>query len=107
MTYKLTTKSNKLSITARPNKLETDVLIRQINVSLARTGGQGSQGRSVTSVAIVNGRLIFTFSDGTTTDVGTVPSVESLAAVAFSGSLDDLNIGTLDKGTITGGYYGN
>lgn len=107
MTYKLSTKANKISITARPNKLETDVLIRQINVSLARTGGQGSQGRSVTSVAVVAGRLIFTFSDGTTTDVGGIPTIESLAAVAFSGSLDDLNLGTLDEGTIIGGYYGN
>jgi hypothetical protein len=107
MTYKLTTKSNSLTISSKPNKLVTDVLIEKINVSLARTGGQGSQGRSVVNVAIVAGRLVFTFSDGTTTDVGAVPTIDSLAAVAFSGSLDDLNVGTLDQGTIIGGDYGN
>ena len=107
MTYKLTTKPNKIEISLSPDKLVTDVLIKQLNVSLARTGGQGSQGRSVVSAAIVDNHLIFTYSDGTTDDVGVVPTFDDLATVAFSGSLDDLNTGTLDQGTIMGGYYGN
>jgi hypothetical protein len=107
MTYKLTTKANKLEISSKPDKLVTDVIIQKLNVSLARTGGQGSQGRSVVSAEIVDSHLVFTYSDGTTDDVGVVPTFDDLADVAFSGSLDDLNIGTLDQGIILGGDYGN
>jgi len=110
MSYTLTTRPNKISISVSPNSYETKVLLNKINVSLARTGGQGSigpAGRSVTNAAISNNRLIFSFSDGTTIDVGSVPALNSLSAVALSGLLTDIIGGTLDTGIISGGYYGN
>ncbi len=99
MTYKLTTKSN---------KIEVDLTRTQLTTTLARTGGQGSAGRSIISAEVtVGNRLILTMSDGTVIDAGAVPNSASLADVAFTGSLSDLKTGTLDEGTIIGGYYGN
>ena len=98
MSYQLTTKQNKISIELNQVKY---------SLSLARTGGQGAQGRSVTNVELVGNDLTFSFSDGTSSIVGQVPTTDQFAAVAFSGSLDDLNTGTLDEGTIIGGNYGN
>lgn len=108
MSYKLTTKSNQIQVVARPDKLVAQVIAEKLNISLARTGGQGSAGKHVVSATITeDDQLIFTMSDGTVISAGYVPNAASLAAVAFSGSLDDLNTGTLDEGIIIGGFYGN
>lgn len=99
MTYRLTTKSN---------KIEVDLNRTQLTTTLARTGGQGAAGKSVVSAEVtIDNRLEIILSDGSVIDAGTVPNFSNLAAVAFSGSLDDLNTGTLDEGSIIGGYYGN
>jgi hypothetical protein len=52
MTYKLSTKGNKLEISLTKNELVTEVDKLEYSVSLARTGGQGSKGDSVTNAFI-------------------------------------------------------
>jgi hypothetical protein len=52
MTYKLSTKGNKLEISLTKNELVTEVDKLEYAVSLARTGGQGSKGDSVTNAFI-------------------------------------------------------
>jgi hypothetical protein len=97
MNYQLTTKSNKIEVN----------LARQIySVSLSRTGGQGSRGVSVVDAKLDSeGFLIMTMSDGSTINAGYVGSLDDLAQIAFTGSLDDIVGGDLTKGAIQGGTF--
>jgi hypothetical protein len=97
MSYQLTTKSNKIEVN----------LARTIyEVSLSRTGGQGSRGVSVVDAKIdAQGFLIMTMSDGSTINAGFVGDFNNLAAIAFSGSLDDIVGGELTKGAVLGGSF--
>jgi hypothetical protein len=97
MNYRLTTKSN---------KIEVNLAKRIYEVSLSRTGGQGSRGISVVNAELdVNGFLIMTMSDGSTINAGYVGSLDQLADIAFSGSLDDIVGGELTTGAVQGGSF--
>ena len=89
MSYSLTTKQDKLI------------------VSLARSGGQGSAGVSVTNAAVdETGHLIITLSNATTIDAGFVGGgVTGLKPLAYSASLSDILSGDLTVGTIQGGTF--
>jgi hypothetical protein len=52
MTYKLSTKGNKLEISLNKSEFVTEVDKLEYAVSLARTGGQGSKGDSITNAYI-------------------------------------------------------
>jgi hypothetical protein len=77
MTYKLSTKGNKLELSLTKNELVTEVDKLEYTVSLARTGGQGSKGDTISNVYVdANQHLIVqtTNSAGvvTTFDAGDV-----------------------------------
>jgi hypothetical protein len=52
MTYKLSTKGNKLELSLTKNELVTEVDKLEYTVSLARTGGQGSKGDTISNVYV-------------------------------------------------------
>jgi intein/homing endonuclease len=59
MTYKLTTKGNKVEISLNKTEVVTKVVRPEYSVSLARTGGQGSKGDTIQDVYIAeNGDLV-------------------------------------------------
>jgi hypothetical protein len=86
MTYKLTTKGNNLEVTLTKNELITTVEKPEYTISLARTGGQGSKGDSITNVYLNEEKYIVvevTSSSGVTTELFAGPLTETL-------SLDEL-----------------
>jgi hypothetical protein len=101
MTYKLTTKGNKIEVSLTKNELVTQVDKLEYAVSLARTGGQGSKGDTITSAYIdPNNNLIIevTSSGGvvSTINAGTL-SVSELYSLA---ELNDVSLSGLATGDV-------
>jgi hypothetical protein len=92
MTYKLSTKGNKLEISLVKNELVTEVEKLEYSVALARTGGQGSKGDTISNVYVDEDQHLIvetTNSAGvvTTFDAGDVEasiSLEHLDDVTFT-----------------------
>ncbi len=83
MTYKITTKNDKLEISLVQNELVTKVVQPEYKVSLARTGGQGAKGDTINSVSLDGNRHLIIevlTSSGQTvvTDVGSVGAIPAL-----------------------------
>ena len=72
------------------NNISLTIEKQEHNISLSRTGGQGSKGDSVTNVQLINGRFVVTItrSDGTTYEIDAGAFSETMA-------LDDLTDATL------------
>jgi len=87
-TYRVTVSNNNIKINAAPVKHETKVVTPEYATSLARTGGQGSKGDSISSVVLnESNELIVTIS----TSGGDVVEVFNLGTVLTEDvSLDDL-----------------
>jgi hypothetical protein len=92
MTYRLTTKSN---------KIEVDLTRTQLTTTLARTGGQGTKGDSITSAYIdANNNLIIevTASNG---DVSTINAgTLSVAELYKLTELSDVDLSGLQSGDV-------
>lgn len=74
MTYKLSTKGNKLEVSLATNKLVTEVNKLEYAVSLSRTGGQGTKGDTISNVYVdANQHLIVQ----TTNSLGVVTSFDA------------------------------
>jgi hypothetical protein len=86
MTYKITTKNDKLEISLVQNELVTKVVQPEYKVSLARTGGQGAKGDTITSAYINSSNhliIVVLTSSGQTVvnDVGEVGIATNLDGI--------------------------
>jgi hypothetical protein len=96
MTYKLSTKGNKLEISLVKNELVTEVDKLEYLVSLARTGGQGSKGDTITNVYVDENQhlIVETTSSAGVVTVFDAGDVE--ADLLFS-HLSDINLTNLQE----------
>ena len=86
-TYRVTVSNNDIKINATPVKHETKVVTPEYATSLARIGGQGSKGDSISNVALnENNEIVVTIS----TSGGNVVEVFNLGSLTENISLNDL-----------------
>jgi hypothetical protein len=89
MTYKLSTKGNKIEVSLKKTELVTEVEKTEYAVSLARAGGQGSKGDSITNAYInANEELIVEI----TNSAGTVTTINAGNVTANLGLNDLVNV---------------
>lgn len=99
--YNVTVANNNITITTATIDQTVSVVPTSHSISLSRTGGQGSQGNSITG-AVVNAsnELIITISDGAGNVVNTINAGEiDLSGNTISlNDLQDVDSGTVDDG---------
>ncbi len=91
MTYKLSTKGNKLEISLVKNELVTEVDKLEYLVSLARTGGQGSRGDAITNVYVDEDQHLIVETTNSAGIVTVFDAGDVEADLLFS-SLADINL---------------
>jgi hypothetical protein len=97
MEYKLTTKGNKVDVSLVKNELVTKITKPEFSVSLARTGGQGAKGDTISNVFInENNDLVveITSSSGVITSIVAGNLTEKLKL----GELLDVTITNVSEG---------
>ena len=89
---------SRYTTTVDNNNITLTIDKQEHTLSLSRTGGQGSKGDSVTSVANVAGELIFTITraDGTTFET----NAGSTGSSFFLGDLGDVSLTTPSEGDV-------
>lgn len=97
MTYKLTTKGNKLELSLTKKELVTKVTKPEYSVSLSRTGGQGSKGDSITNVHIDENLDLVVEITSSSGVVSTI-TAGNLASALSVGQLTDVVITNISEG---------
>jgi hypothetical protein len=101
MTYKLSTKGNKLEVSLNKTEVVTKVEKNEYAVSLARTGGQGTRGTSISNVYIDANKNLMVETITADGVVSTINAGSISAAEQYSLSeLLDVNLEDLQDGDV-------
>jgi len=97
MSYKLSTKSDRIEVSLVKDELVTRVVAPEYSVSLARTGGQGTKGDSITA-AYINDDNELVIELTNSSDVVTIVNAGSLTDSIHLGQLFDVSITAVEDG---------